>query len=218
MALPKWVLQPGALFTKCFPSLYTGLLILMLLLLPKLSRSQSRQINYSITKGGDHIGWLNIDENRNGNRTTLQLTSEIKTRIIVPINVYTNESSTYENGQLIFSSISRKTNGNTKLNKQTKWMDDKYEVVENGGKENLHHAFIGINLLSLYLMEPKDIDEVYSDNHECFIKIIKTNDGGYKLKFPDGNSNCYYYKDGICMKIKIVHKFYSANIILSSKN
>ncbi|HSN61051.1 MAG TPA: DUF6134 family protein [Ferruginibacter sp.] len=169
-------------------------------------------------KGADNIGWLKLEKNMEGNRSSFVLTSEVKTRIIFLINVSSKETAIFENGQLLFSSQFRKANGSTKLNKQTKLVGDKYEVVENGGKESLDHSFIGINLLSLYFREPKDIDQVYSDNHECFIKIIKTNDGGYKVKLPDGNSNCYYYKDGICTKIKIEHTFFSANIILSSKN
>jgi hypothetical protein len=48
--------------------------------------------------------------------------------------------------------------------------------------------------------------------------VTKTADGGYKMKFPNGNTNCYYYKDGVCIKIKIEHTFYSAEIIINPQN
>lgn len=206
------------LFTASFSLVYIGILLLLLSLIPKLSKSQTRQMHYTILQGDDKVGWLSLESDINGNRSTMNLISEVKTRILFLINVSTKESSTYENGKLIHSTLFRKNNGSVKLNKQTKFAGGKYEVVENGAKETLSHSFIGLNLLSLYFKEPVGIDMVYCDNHECFIKIIKMNDGGYKIKFPDGNSNCYYYSGGICTKIKIQHSFYSAIIIQSPKS
>ena len=169
-------------------------------------------------QGGKNIGWLKLEKNINGNNASLSLISEVKTRVIFLINVCTKETSTFENGKLLHSTQFRKTNGSIKLNKQTKFTAGKYEVLKNGEKQCLGFPFIGTNLLSLYFQEPVGIDMLYCDNHECFVKIIKTEDGGYKVKFPDGNSNCYYYSGGICTKIKIEHTFYSATIIHSPKN
>ena len=190
-------------------------LIILLLLIPIFSKSQRLQLNYKIIQGEDNIGWLRLDKNITPNKSSLSLVSEIKKRFIFLITVTAKESSTFENGKLIYSSQFRKTNGSVKLNKQTKLVADKYEVLKNGGKETLSISFIGTNLLSLYFQEPIGINLVFCENHECFVKVTKTDDGGYKLKFPDGNSNCYYYKDGICSKVIISHTFYSAEIILN---
>ena len=202
------------LFTKSYPALYAGLMMLLLLLLPKLSESQNTQLNYSIIQGKNHVGWLSIEKKLNGNRTTLTLTSEVKTRIIVPINVYTKEVSTYESGQLIFSSTSRKTNGNTKLNKQTKLEGANYVVCKNGNRQDLAISFIGINLLSLYFQEPVGVTQVYCETPESFSNVIKTGDGSYKVTFKNGDSNNFYYSNGVCSKVKIRHTFFSAEIIL----
>lgn len=189
-------------------------LIIPLLLIPVLSKTQNLQLNYKIIQGGDDIGWLRLEKNIVGNKSNLLLVSQIKTRIIFLITVFAKELSTFENAKLIYSSQFRKTNGNIKLDKQTKLVDDKYEVLENGEKKKLALPVIGTNLLSLYFKEPVGINSVYCDNQQRFAKITKTDDGGYKVKFPDGNSNCYYYSEGICTKIKIYHTFYSAVIVL----
>ncbi len=196
-----------------FRIIFVGLIIL-LLLIPVLSKTQNLRLNYKIIKGGDDIGWLRIEKNITGNRSSLLLVSEIKTRMIFLITVSAKESSAFENGKLVYSSQFRKTNGSTKLDKQTRLVAEKYEVLKNGETENLPISFISTNLLSLYFQEPVGINLVYCDNHESFAKIIKTDDGGYKVKFPDGNSNCFYYSGGVCSKIKISHTFYSAEIIL----
>jgi hypothetical protein len=191
-----------------------NLLIRLLLFLPIVSIAQNVKLNYKITQGRNDIGWLRIEKNSTENKADLLLVSEIKTKFILPFTMFTRESSTFENGKLIYSSQFRKTNGSTKLDKQTKLVADKYEVLENGEKVKLAFPTINTNLLSLYFQEPITLNSVYCDKQQCFVKVTKTEDGGYKMKFPNGNSNCFYYKEGICTKIKIGHSFYTAEIIL----
>jgi hypothetical protein len=209
-------LQISKFLSARFHIIFVSLLIILLALIPVLSRSQSRQLNYKILQGGDEIGWMRLEKNMAGNKSNLVLISEIKTRIIFRINVCAKETADFENGKLIQSSQFRKTNGDIKVNKQTRFVSDKYEVLENGENQNLNIAYIGTNLLSLYFQEPAGINVLYCDKHECFIKVTKTEDGGYKVKFPDGNSNVFYYSGGICTKIIIEHTFYTASIILKS--
>lgn len=135
--------------------------------------------------------------------------------MIFRINVAVKESSFFEDGKLLYSSQFRKSNGDTKVDKQTRFANDKYEVFENGEKEELEFHFIGTNLLSLYFQEPIGINFVYCENHKCFVNLVKNDDGGYKVKFPGGNNNIYYYSGGICTKIKVNHSFYSVEIILN---
>jgi hypothetical protein len=195
--------------------IFSGFLLILLLLIPILSKTQNTPLNYKIMKGGDEIGWLKLEKHFTGNTLNLSLVSEIKTRFIFSIHVSAKETSEYEKGKMIYSSQFRKSNGSTKLDKQTRCVMDKYVVQENGKMENLNLSFIGTNLLSMYFYEPSGVNLVYCDKHECFLKIIKTADEGYKVSFPDGTSNLYYYKAGICNKIMIRHTFYSAEIILN---
>lgn len=180
-----------------------------------LSNAQFLQLNYKILRNGETIGWLRLEKTTTVNKSDLLLVSEIKTKIVFPITVFAKECSTFENGKLIYSSQNRKTNGTINLNKQIRLIDNEYEVVENGTKGKLSFLTINTNLLCLYFQEPIDSKTVYCENQKRFVKITKSNDGGYEVKFPNGNSNCYYYKEGVCTKIKIVHTFYSAEIILN---
>jgi hypothetical protein len=184
-------------------------------LVPLLSKSQDRQLHYKIVQGGSEIGWMRLEKATSGNRSILLLTSEIKTRIIFTIRVCAKETAAFENGKLIHSTQFRKTNGDVKVNKQTRLVANKYEVEENGKKQTLSITNISINLLSLYFQEPVGIKMLYCDKYECLVKVTKTEDGGYKVKFPDDNSNIFYYSEGICTKVKIEHTFYTATIIIN---
>ena len=191
-------------------------LIILLLLIPFLSSAQSSQLNYKIVQGGDDIGWLRLEKNIMGGRTNLSLVSELRTRVMFLIEVSAKETSIFENGSLLYSSQYRKTNGTVKVNKQTSRVVDKYVVNDNGEKQYLSIPVVVTNLLSLYFQEPTSFSTVYCDKYETFIKIAKTDDGGYKVEFPDGNSNTFYYTWGICTKVKISHTFYTAQIIKTS--
>ncbi|MBC7845080.1 MAG: hypothetical protein H7Y10_01145 [Flavobacterium sp.] len=191
---------------------------LFVVFIPMLLNAQNLQLNYKIIRNGEEIGWLRLDKNTVGNTSVLLLVSEIKTKIVFPIAVFAKESSTFEKGKLVCSSQIRRTNGAIKLEKQTRLMGNEYEVTANGEKKKLSFSTITENLLSLYFQEPIATKSVYCDNQQCFVKVARTDDGGYKVQFPNGNVNCFYYKEGVCAKIKIVHSFYSVEVILNPIN
>ena len=195
-----------------------SLFTIIFLFTPLMVKAQNLQLNYTIMRKENDIGWLRLEKTTAENKQQLLLFSEVKTKIIFPIAVFAKESSVFENGKLIYSSQIRKINGTTKLDKQTRLIANQYEVLSNNQSQKLTFSAITTNLLQLYFQEPTVSKMVYCDNLQCLVKIIKTADGGYKIKFPNGNTNCYYYKDGVCIKIKIEHTFYSATIISNPQN
>lgn len=199
-------------------NIHNFLVSLLVVFMPMFSIAQNLQFNYKITRNGEEIGLLRLDKTTIGDKSVLLLVSEIKTKIVFPISIFVKESSTFEQGKLVCSSQIRKTNGTMKSERQTRLMGNEYEVTVNGEKKRLSFSTITENLLSLYFQEPIDSKWVYCDSQQCFVKVVKTDDGGYKVQFPNGNVNCFYYKDGVCTKIKIVHSFYSAEIILDPLN
>ncbi len=199
-------------------TIFVALLILFLSLIPAKSGAQRLLLNYTVKKSGVDIGWLTIERNIDGIKSIMTLNSEIQTRIIWLLKITARESSTFENGKLICSAQFRKANGTIKLDKTTRFAGTHYEVLENSGRENLAIPFIGTNLLSLYFEEPVGIAYVYCDKHQLFIPIQKMDDGGYKVKFPGGSSNCFYYRGGICNKIEISTSFYNVIILPDAKN
>ena len=194
--------------------LIIGLLEIITIFYPLDSAGQSTQFQYKVIFNGKNIGWLRLEKNITGNKLNLLLTSEITTKIIFPITVFTKEFSTFENGKLVYSSLIRKTNGKTKEDTQIKLNGDVYEVLKNGAREKLPDPLINNNLLGLFFKEPIALKSVFCDKKQCYIKVSKCQDGGYETKFSRGNSNCFYYnKEGLCTKVKIEHLFYNAEIV-----
>lgn len=178
--------------------------------------AQEKKLTYTIKRNGDIVGNIRFAQGISGNRTVLTMESEVNTRFIFNFKANAKEEVIYDNGIMTWSSIFRKLNGTVKVDKKTKANGNAYTVYRGTKTETLNNYPIRYNMLSVYISEPVNITKVYSDNFQQQIDIQKINDHHYKIKFPDGNYNEYYYTNGVCSKIEIHHSLYSATIELRS--
>ena len=192
------------------------MLLLLTTILPALIFSQEKKLEYSVKRNGDVVGSVQFTQNSSGNRTTMKLESEVKTRFIFTFTARGNEEAVYENGILTYSSIYRKLNGNVKADKKTKVSGSSYVVHKGTKTETLNNYPIRYNMLSIYSMEPVNITKVYSDNFQQLLEIKKINNQHYKIKFPDGNYSEYFYENGICARVELHHSLYRITMALTN--
>jgi len=178
--------------------------------------AQEKRLEYNIKRNGDVVGNIHFIQGIAGNRTVLTMESEVNTRFIFNFKARAKEEVIYDNGIMTWSSIFRKLNGTIKVDKKTKANGSAYTVYKGSKKETLNNYPIRYNMLSVYIIEPLNITKVYSDNFQQQIDIQRIADHHYKIKFPDGNYNEYFYTNGVCSKIEIHHSMYSATIELRS--
>jgi len=178
--------------------------------------AQENKFTYNIKRNGDIVGNIQFVQSIVGSRTLLTMESEVNTRFIFNFKANAKEEVIYDNGIMTWSSIFRKLNGTIKVDKKTKANGNAYTVYKGSKKETLNNYPIQYNMLSVYIIEPVTIKKVYSDNFQQQIDIQKIADHHYKIKFPDGNYNEYFYTNGLCSKIVIHHSLYSATIELRS--
>src|SRR6188474_2335591 len=178
--------------------------------------AQEKKLEYNIKRNGDVVGNIHFIQGISGNRTVLTMESEVNTRFIFNFTAKAKEEVIYDNGIMTWSSIFRKLNGSVKIDKKTKANGNAYIVYRGTKTETLNNYPIRYNMLSVYIIEPVNITKVYSDSFQQQIDIQKIADHHYKIKFPDDNYNEYFYADGICSKIEIHHRLYSASIELTS--
>jgi hypothetical protein len=191
----------------------TGLLLLILLITLN-AHSQNKSLNYQIVRNGSKVGTLHFSEINSSGTDCLKMESDVKTRFIFTFKAHANEEATYVNGVLLRSSIYRELNGSEKANKQHQAGNRQYIIHEGSDLKVTKNYPITYSMLSLYSREPENIGSVYSDNFETFVAIQKTDSHKYKITLPDGNYNCYYYKNGVLTLVEIHHSLYSANIAL----
>lgn len=168
---------------------------------------------YNIKRNGEVIGKLSFVQNVEGENLYLKITSQVSTRFVFKIDVQTEDLAHFKNGKLISSDVSRLVNGKAKDRKKTSLQGGGYEL-QSGSKFNSLNQFIGYNMMLLYTKEPLNINQVYSDNFQCFLPIKKDAEHQYRVNLPDGNYNEYHFENGICKLVVVNHSLYTIRMEL----
>lgn len=185
-----------------------------LILLNYKITGQEKKLDYQVIRNGTRIGNLAIHESRVGDKIKFKLISEIQTRIIIRITAKGTEDAEYEKGILLSSRFTQTVNGKEKINKQTTHKGSHYLVNNKGKETRINQVSIGYNMVCLYTMEPLNRNLIYSDKYSSFLAVIKVKDHHYRIKFPDGNYNEYFYENGTCKSIKVESNLYSITMEL----
>jgi len=195
---------------------HTLSLLVGLFSLKTIVNAQEKRLEYIIKRNGDVVGTVHFTHGIAGNRTVLTMESDVNTRFIFNFKANAKEETIYDKGIMTWSSIFRKLNGDIKVDKKTRANGNSYTVYKGNKTETLNNYPIRYNMLSVYIIEPVNITKVYSDNFQQQVDIQKIADHHYKINFPDGNYNEYFYTNGVCSKIEVHHSLYSASIELRS--
>lgn len=180
-----------------------------------MTRAQEKDLDYTIKRNGSKVGKMTVKEIKDGGKISLRLQSDIKTSFIFTFIAKGIEEAQYDNGVLVYSSVYQKLNGSEKVNKQIRFVNDEYIIRNNGKEEKLGNVKIYYNLVCIYNHEPLGTALIFSDKYQKFLDISKIEDHHYKIKFPDGSTNEYWFENGVCKKIEIDHTFYSATMELN---
>jgi hypothetical protein len=190
------------------------LLCLHLMLVYYIALPQNTHIVYSIKRKGNEVGTMSVLQQSSNNKTWLRLESQITIRLLLSITAKALEEAVFENGILQSSSVYQKLNGNERVNKKTKLADSTYIVTNGSRSEILKNYPIQFNMVCLYHHEPLKIANVYSDKFQRLLPIQILGDHHYKIVFPDGNYNEYFYSNGLCSRVEVHHSLYRSSFEL----
>lgn len=187
--------------------------IQVLALLIFSSHLLSQEVDFTVVQNNARIGWIHLKKTDSGSNSTIELNSEIRKRVVLLISVVEKQQVFFNDGIMMRSYVYRKVNDDIKMNKHTLLTGNHYEVNSNNISQKISIQRIHYNQLSLYFKEPVNISKVYSDSYQQFLPIVKIENGSYKITMPDGNTNYYYYKNGVCTRIKVAHSLFTAEFI-----
>ncbi|MDR6782983.1 hypothetical protein ABIE26_000529 [Pedobacter africanus] len=170
--------------------------------------AQEKRVKYNIIRNDNVIGQMQFSQKNESGNLYLTMTSLTKTRFVFNIEVNIEERAHFQNGQLISSSVQRRVNGKEKANKQTRLVNNSYQLHSNQNISRLNQP-IRYNLMMLYANEPSELEQVYSDNYQQFLDIKRTGAHTYRIQLPDGNYNDYHFANGLCHEIIIHNTLYT---------
>lgn len=168
----------------------------------------AEEVQYTITRNGAAIGRMSCIQNRIGSDLYLKISSKVNTRFVIKFDVQTEDIAHFKAGKLMSSEISRVVNGNAKEPRRTDWANHCYRI-QSGEKSGVITRNIDYNMMLLYLKEPVHMEQVYSDNFQCFLAIIRTGANQYRVKLPDKSYNDYFFENGQCKRVILTHSLYT---------
>lgn len=180
------------------------------------AQAQEQKLQYTIQRGGQKVGDLTFLQTTTGTKTVYAVESHVKLKMLLSITVQAWENSVFENNVLQFSSLLRKVNGREHANKQVKKTGSGLTVSGNGAGKQMKNFVVKYSTHCLYAAEPLHFTLVFSDNYQQFVPIKKVAERHYKVTFPDGNSNEYFYENGICKRIRVKSSLFDAEFVLAT--
>jgi hypothetical protein len=201
---------------KMKTNIITSFFITAGLLLQMINASaQNTELKYSIMMNGSSMGFMKVQKMCTTDKTQLSLESKAKKRFIISFEIYETHTEVFQNNVMTAASVLRQVNGKTKINKQMNFTGANCVIASEGKANSISVKPVLWSVLNLYFTEPTKISEVFSDSFQQMLKIEEYGDHVYKIALPDGNSNYFYYSNGICTKEIVNHSLYTVELILT---
>lgn len=168
---------------------------------------------YNIIYNGKKIGRVSLLQQKDQQHQFISIHTTASVKKIVTFDVLSRDEAMFDNGVLMWSSVYREVNGKEHENKRTKLNNSNYDLHDGGNKTTLNGKITG-NMINLYVNEPANEKQVYSDSHQQFVNVTQTAPHTYSINLPDGNHNVYQYTNNICSKVSISTRFYDISFEL----
>jgi|SRR5690242_5876864 hypothetical protein len=194
-------------------------LILMLLIgFHYYSAAQEKTSHYDVIRNGNVIGYLNVTQKVKDSFIYLRLQSEVKASLLFySYDCKTIEDAVFVNGAMVYSWYYKKENGK-EVSIHTKKSNGYFKVVNNGDKGFQSYSSLDNNMLQLYGNSPGTDIKVYSNHFQQLLDLKKVAENTYRLTLPDGNSNYYHYKNGICTQVDVERALFTIHFVLRKQN
>jgi len=178
-------------------------------------QAQSKTEIWNIRAMGMDVGTITVNQQRDGDRLVVEAISQVEVRIIFKFKVKYIQTSIYEKGELITSSLKtykkEKVNSDTRLTKN----GNGYILDKDGEISHVKDKIYYSGSL-LYFNEPINIKELYFEinGEKTIVEIEETHK--YLITDPhNGKKNEYTYKNGVLKNAIVKHNM--ANVYLERK-
>jgi hypothetical protein len=180
------------------------------------AQSQTKKEVFNIRAMGMDVGKITVNQEKLGNKLTVEAISEVEVRIVFKIKVKYIQTSVYENGELVTSSLKTykkdEVNSDTRLTKNGNGY-----ILEKDGKVTYVDDIIKYSGSLLYFNEPANITDLYFEINGEKTTVKPLGNNKYEVTDPhNGNQNEYNYNNGILDNAVIKHSL--ANVYLQRKS
>jgi hypothetical protein len=170
--------------------------------------SFAQKQNYTIHLFGKEVGKMTIERKIGTDGLIfykMESHSEAKVMFTTKINDVTVDC-TYKNGKLFSSYAKNTVNGEVDNYASVSLSGSQYNIQNERRKYTSPEA-ITFSVVSLYYAEPSNMTKIFSERAGEWLDMVRTSDGGYEFKMPNGDKNIYKYKNGKVSEVELRRTF-----------
>ena len=171
-------------------------LLLIIIWLCSSSMLFAQTVNLDVLMGDKKIGDITATKTVKGKTATETLTSKVSVTMLFPVTVESSITSEFKDGKLVKTDAVRTSNVKTE-NKKTSiaWDGTQYTITKEGSAPETLSTPITYTLLDLYLAEPNNITQVFSEQGAHYLPLTLLEKHRYQLQINDTKKDIYQYND-----------------------
>jgi hypothetical protein len=183
-----------------------ALLFLLLAFTTQFGFCQSvvNERNYEISVLGFNIGEMTANRSKSADSTIYKVKSTVSFWFLGKVNVDFRVDTRIANNQIVWArSVSSSNKGD--FQSEVKWNGKFYEVDASSYKyENSKpiHGSVSLSSVMLFFHEPKENQPFLGEAFGLLSKVKKLSPNNYEITI-NGNTNRYYYENGVLVKAEM---------------
>lgn len=161
-----------------------------------LKASSVTHLSYAVMVSGSRVGQLEAICTHE--KDSVRIIS-LQTRLSFPFRkVFSNIQARYRNNELIYATSEKHIN-----DKLQEWItiskqQARYRIESHNSSPRYFDSSISFSVGLLYHFEPQHHTSIFSERLGTFVPIRSTGNSVYEMKQPDGKTNVFTYKNGVC--------------------
>lgn len=198
--------QPITKMGSCSLSKIAGFTLVMLVLTMHNGFSQNSLTtrHYEISVLGFSIGEMTANRSKSADTTIYKVSSQVSFWFFGKVNVDFKVDSRFAKNQIVWArSFSTSNKGD--FQSEVKWNGENYKVDATSYKfENNKPIMnpVAFSSVMLFFHEPNGIEDFLGEVFGLVTKMKKIEGNGYEVKI-NGNTNRYYYENGIMVRAEM---------------
>ncbi len=168
------------------------------------AQNLTNERDYEITVLGFKIGDMTANRMRSGDSTIYKVKSAVSFWFFGKVNVDFNVDTRLVNRQVVWTrSFSSSSKGD--FSSEVKWNGDHYTVNATSykfeNKKSIEDPLF-LSSVMLFFNEPKEGEDFLGEVFGLVSKVKKIENNGYEVMI-NGNTNRYYYRNGVMVKAEM---------------
>lgn len=186
------------------PKLLLILVFFILTYRAGFAQNSTSERDYEITVLGFKIGEMKANRAKTGDTTVYKVKSEVSFWFFGKVNVDFSVDTRLKNKQIVRTqSVSSSNKGD--FHSEVKWNGNYYDVKAATYKfenEKPIEKPLYLSSVMLFFNEPKEGDDFLGEVFGLVSKVKKIENNGYEVNI-NGNTNRYYYENGVMVKAEM---------------